>query len=109
MTGKVSGSWLKGYSWGPHRTGKGPGTYPWQIDMRVAIRTADGIPIIQQYMGAIARELTSPDANADRSWRTTAIYETEESGPLAWLNGILAIGIGWKEGNEAHYLYFTVR
>ena len=108
MQGQLSGAWLKGFSWGPHRTGEGAGTFPWQIDMRVAMRTDDGTAIVQHYMGAIARELVSIEPDADRSWRTTAIYETAENGPLAWLNGILAIGIGWKEGNEAHYLYYVV-
>lgn len=109
MEGKLSGTWLTGYSWGPHRTGKAAGTFPWHIDMRVAMRTEEGIPIIQQYMGAISRDLVDPDPTADRSWRTTAIYEINVTGALGWLNGILAIGIGWKYGNEAHYFYYTLR
>lgn len=108
MAGQLSGTWLKGFSWGPHRTGKAAETFPWQIDMRVALRTDDGTAIIQHYMGAISRDLVSPAADADRSWRTTAIYETEVGGALDWLNGIVAIGIGWKDANEAHYYYYTM-
>ena len=108
MAGHLTGTWLKGFSWGPHRTGQGAETFPWQIDMRVAMHTDDGTAIIQQYMGAISRDIVSPAANADRSWRTTAIYETEVGGKLDWINDIVAVGIGWKDANEAHYYYYTL-
>ena len=108
MAGVLTGTWLKGFAWGPHRTGRAEGSFPWHIDMRVAIRSGEGIGIVQQYMGAISRGLVSPDPQADHSWRTIAIYETELGGPLGWLNDIVAVGKGWKDGGEAHYLYYTL-
>jgi hypothetical protein len=108
MTGTLSGEWLKGYSWGPHRISKSETGFPWQIDMRVAMRTEDGIPIIQHYTGTVPREHAAPDPQADRSWRTTAVYETEGEGRMSWLNGIVAVGIGWPENNEVKYLYYIL-
>ena len=108
-TGALEAEWLKGFSWGPHRMGKADKTYPWQIDMRVGMRTAQGTAAIQQYIGTVPRQTVSADPAADRSWRTVAVFETEGEGPLAWINGVVALGIGWKEANEAQYLYYVLR
>ena len=114
--GAISGTWVEGFSWGPHRMARTGSTtdwqlqtsFPWHIDMRVVMRTGDDIPVVQQYLGSNSREMVSSDPDADRSWRTTALFETATTGPLSWLNEIVAVGVGWQESREAHYLYYTL-
>jgi hypothetical protein len=114
--GAIAGTWLEGFSWGPHRMARTDRSsewrleesFPWHIDMRVAMRTGDGVPVIQHYLGSNSREMFSGEADADRSWRTSAVFETATGGPLSWLNEIVAVGVGWQESREANYLYYTL-
>lgn len=106
--GQLKATWLKGMSWGPHRMGFTPTSFPWQIDMRVAMRATSGDIVVQQYIGALPSCIISPEPDADRSWRTVAVFEAPVSGENAWLNVVVALGIGWTENNEAHYRYYAL-
>ena len=106
--GLVDAEWVEGFSWGSHRMGTVAGRMPMHIDMRAAMVTDDGVPIIQHYTGVSQSELMSTEPGADRSWRTTAVFETAASGAYAWLNGVVAIGLGWAADNEAQYRYYIM-
>ena len=107
-SGLLNAEWPEGFSWGAHRMGSNGGMMPMQIDLRPVLVTDDGATIIQHYIGVSQTELMSVDPGADRSWRVTAVFEAPISGPYAWLNGIVAIGLGWAEEGEAQYRYYIV-
>jgi len=106
--GQIHAEWAEGFSWGPHRMGTVANMMPMHIDMRAAMVEDDQTPIIQHYTGVSQTELMSQEPGADRSWRTTAVFETSASGPHAWLNGVVAIGLGWTADNEAQYRYYVI-
>jgi hypothetical protein len=107
-TGQLSATWPAGFAWGAHRTSRTPEgefTLPLHIDMRVSLVTESGEALLQYYQGTTARSAIAPDPDTDRSWLTIAVFEAAVDGPNAYLNGIVALGIGWVEDNEAHYEY----
>ena len=109
VEGRLEGMWMKGISWGPHRMAFTPSSLPWQIDMKVMMQTKGGVPVLQQYLGTIPDRFAPGDTPDDASWRTAAVFETDIGSDLGWLNGVVAIGIGWKEHSEAHYHYYVLR
>ncbi|WP_373077467.1 hypothetical protein [Zhongshania sp.] len=106
--GALEGMWVKGLSWGPHRMSSSASSLPWQIDMKVMMQTKQGVPVLQQYLGTIPDRTAPGIAPNDPSWRTAAVFETDVNSEQSWLNEVVAVGVGWKEDNEAHYHYYIL-
>lgn len=107
VTGRLKAQWPAGFAWGAHRvaaSGEGH-NLPLHIDMRPGLRTSDGEALIQHYIGTTPRAVLDPSPDADRSWLTVAAFEAPATGPSAYLNEVLALGIGWVENGEARYEY----
>ena len=75
------------------------------IDARAILRTDDGALILMTYVGRVA---LPEDANADivdpsrYAIRTAPVFET--SAPAyRWLNGVVAIGLGYVGANTVGY------
>jgi hypothetical protein len=106
--GRLNAHWPVGFAWGPHRTARtdaGEFSLPFHIDMRVCLVADNGEALIQSYLGTTPRSAADPSPGADRSWITVAAYEAPAQGPLAYLNEVIALGVGWVENNEVHYEY----
>jgi hypothetical protein len=108
INGSIKGTMVKGMSWGPHRMSSSKTSFPWQIDMRVTLQTDDELSLLQHYIGTCPAEIASPDPRADRSWRTVAVYEAPIGSALSQFNELVAAGIGWQSGDEAHYIYYEL-
>jgi len=108
LKGSIAGTMTKGMSWGPHRMSNSETSFPWQIDMRVTLETNDGLSLLQHYIGTCPAEIVSPEPRADRSWRTIAVFEAPVGSDLSWFNEVVAAGIGWQSGDEAHYIYYEL-
>jgi len=85
------------------------------LDVRITLRTDDGDLIYAQYPGRfhgppdvmerIARgETVEP---SEYYFRTAPLFETA-SEKYGWLNGILAIGVGWRSARQVGYAVYTV-
>lgn len=107
VKGRLQAEWPAGFAWGAHRASHNDGSYnlPLHIDMRPGLRAAGGEALIQHYVGTTPRAVLDPSPDADRSWLAVAAFEAPAQGELAYLNEVLALGIGWVEDNEAHYEY----
>lgn len=107
VQGRLKAEWPAGFAWGAHRAALDPTSYnlPLHIDMRPGLRAASGEALIQHYVGTTPRAVLDPAPDADRSWLTVAAFEAPAKGELAYLNEVLALGIGWVEDNEARYEY----
>ena len=106
--GQLNASWPAGFAWGAHRTSRtatGEFTLPLHIDMRAGLVADNGDALLQYYLGTTPRSALDPSPGNDQSWLTAALFEAPASGPNAWLNDIVALGIGWVEDNEARYDY----
>ncbi len=106
--GRLNAHWPAGFSWGAHRasrTDAGEYALPLHIDMRAGLVAENGGFIIQSYIGTTPRSVLDPAPDADRSWITVATFEAPAEGELAYLNEVVALGIGWVEDNEACYEY----
>lgn len=97
---RIRGALLKGYSWAAHRM-KGADFGYMHYNVRVLIVTDDGHRIVMRYRG-----VNSP-AHADGSWRTGIVFEAED-GPYAWLNDVVAIGVGRKVGADVEYKVYAL-
>lgn len=105
-SGRLKAHWPTGFAWGAHRTALGDGYgMPFHIDLEVELVADNGEMILQHYIGTNSRAMLSPDPNADRSWRTVAVFEAPAQGPLSYLNDVVALGVGWIEDDEANYVY----
>jgi len=106
LHGRLNGRWPVGFAWGPHRCDATEQlTALKHIEMRAGIVADNGEPLVQSYIGTVPRSVADRSPGADISWITVATFEAPAEGPLAYLNEILAIGIGWAENNEAYYDY----
>lgn len=106
--GKLKAYWPAGFAWGAHRISTGdPSGYgmPFHIDLDVEMTATNGDMILQHYIGTSPRSMIDPSPDADRSWCTVAMFEAPASGEHAYLNGVVALGYGWMEANEANYSY----
>jgi len=106
--GRLNAHWPVGFAWGPHRTARtdaGDFNLPFHIDMRVGLVADNGEALIQSYLGTTPRSAADPSPDADRSWITAAAFEAPAQGPLAYLNDVIALGLGWVENNEVCYEY----
>jgi hypothetical protein len=92
----IGGFYPTGYSWSPHRLSMVDGMYFMHHDVNSVIEADDGAPILMSYTGLNSRQTSA------RSWRSAVLFEAP-SGPHAWLNEILAIGVGEYTGGGARY------
>lgn len=97
---RIKGELLQGFSWGPHRM-KGSDYGHLLYDARVLLLTDDGHRILARWHGA-----NSP-RYSDGSWRVGAVFEAED-GRHAWLNEVVAIGVGRKVGADVDYMFYAV-
>jgi hypothetical protein len=105
---RISGDFLAGYSWSPHRMSP-KGTYGqpdfemrMHYDVKTLLQAEDGTSILMSYTGATSA------AYAGRCWMTATQFEVPE-GQHAWLNEILAIGVGRWQGDGAEYKVYALR
>lgn len=107
VKGRLQAEWPAGFAWGAHRAAQDAASYnlPLHIDMRPGLRASNGEALIQHYVGTTPRAVLDPSPDADRSWLVVAAFEAPAEGELAYLNEVLALGIGWVEDNEARYIY----
>lgn len=98
---RIRGTLVQGFSWAPHRMKRGMDYGHLQYDARVLIQTEDGHRILGRWHG------TNSPTYADGSWRVGAVFEAE-NGPYAWLNGVVAIGVGRKDGPNVDYRFYAV-
>lgn len=105
---RISGEFLAGYSWSPHRMasiGK-PGESSVETlmhyDVKTLLRADEGDSILMSYTGATS------GAYARGSWMTATQFEVPE-GPHDWLNEILAVGVGRWQGDGAEYKVYALR
>lgn len=90
------------------------------IDVRLCLRTHDGATVLMTYQGRLqasaanaeyARDFTKPDdpAGADRYYfRTNPLFETGDE-RYAWLNAIVAVGMGRTGDGGVVYDIFEVK
>jgi len=79
---------------GDRVVGRADGTF--EINVLQPIRTHDGHTILMTYKGLIRGLDESADGPSDPSqvyWRTAPMFETAAE-PYAWLNGLVAVGVG---------------
>ena len=104
---QLSGEFLSGFSWSPHRTDvrSGDGTPGpdalWRFDVKTLLREDDGTPILMSYTGVAAPHYEPG------SWVTAILFEAPE-GPHGWLNEVQAIGFGRWAGDGAHYNVYAL-
>ncbi|MEL6245891.1 MAG: DUF3237 domain-containing protein [Pseudomonadota bacterium] len=90
---------------------RGDGSF--QIDVRAALKTHDGAMIYMQYLGRwhfppeVGAKLFDPEQAAsvspdDYYFRTTPYFETGDE-RYAWLNGIVAVGVGATKPGGVRY------
>jgi hypothetical protein len=86
-----------------------------RLDVRMTLKTDDGHLIYTSYSGIlqvsadVMRRITE-GANVDVSeyyFRATPLFETA-SGKYGWLNGIVALGLGWRTSAQAGYKVYQV-
>jgi hypothetical protein len=101
---QASGDWL---------LQRADGTY--QLDVRVTLQADDGALIFMSYRGVrhATAEVSDRLARGDRVdaseyyLRTTPLFETAD-GPHAWLNDIVAVGVGERLPDGVVYEVFEV-
>jgi hypothetical protein len=98
----MSGQFLPGYSWSPHRIGEQDGQPLLQYDVKTLLRTDDGTPVLMSYTGAYSKHYPA------MSWMTAVLFEVPE-GPHGWLNEIQGVGVGRWAGDGAEYIVYTLR
>jgi hypothetical protein len=98
----ISGEFLAGYSWSPHRIGQQDGQPLLQYDVRTLLRTNEGVPVLMSYTGAYSKSYPA------MSWMTGVLFEVPE-GPAAWLNEIQGVGVGRWAGDGAEYIVYALR
>ena len=85
------------------------------LDARLILKTDDGALILMTYRGV---RCASPEVNAriargdqvaptDYYLRTTPVFEAS-SPKYAWLNKIVSVGVGQREGNGVIYEVFEI-
>lgn len=87
-----------------------------QVDVRITLRSDDGCMIFVNYRGLVeippdirSRIAKGEDVPADRYYfRITPAFETGCQ-KLAWLNKLVAIGVGKKSSTAVSYDIFAVR
>jgi len=85
------------------------------LDVRITLRTDDGHLIYAHYPGRfhgppdVMQRIARGEAveASEYYFRTAPLFETA-SEKYAWLNGILAIGLGWRSGRQVGYTVYTV-
>ncbi len=85
------------------------------LDVRIVLETEDGVPIYTRYHGirtgpaAVMRRLAAGEAVAPEAYyfRTALVFETGDR-RYAWLNDLLAIGIGHRPPSGPVYRVFAV-
>ncbi len=102
---RISGEFLSGYSWSPHRMSpKGIHGEPgfemrMHYDVKTLLKADDGTSILMSYTGATS------SAYAGGSWMTATQFEVQD-GPHAWLNEVLGVGYGrWQEDGAEYKIY----
>jgi hypothetical protein len=91
----------------------------WQLDVRQILQTDDGALIYSYYRGRltappdVAAELADPEKidQVDPSryyFRTSPVFETS-SEKYAWLNSIVAIGVGRRITNGVAYNVYEIK
>lgn len=87
-----------------------------QLDVRITLRSDDGCMIFVNYRGLVdipsdirARIAKGEDVPADRYYfRITPVFETGCQ-KLAWINRLIAVGVGKKSSTGVTYDIFAVR
>jgi hypothetical protein len=87
-----------------------------QLDVRITLRADDGCMIFTNYRGLVdippdirARIAKGEEVPADRYYfRITPVFETGCQ-KLAWINKLIAIGVGKKSPSAVSYDIFAVR
>ena len=86
-----------------------------QLDARLILKIDDGALILMTYRGV---RCASPEVNAriargeqvapsDYYLRTTPVFETSSS-KYGWLNKIVSVGVGQRQGNGVTYEVFEI-
>lgn len=99
---RVSGEFIPGFSWSPHRMAElpeGPPLYHYDVD--TYLRAEDGTSILMSYTGV------SSASYLKWHWMTAVLFETE-AGPHEWLNQVQAIGYGEFKGDGAEYHIYAL-
>jgi hypothetical protein len=96
----MSGDFISGFSWSPHRMlEEEGGGLLLQYDVDTYLRTNDGTSILMSYTG-----VSSP-RYPKGFWMTAALFETG-AGPHEWLNQVQAVGFGaWKGDGAEYHIY----
>jgi hypothetical protein len=87
----------------------------YQMDVRLTLETDDGALVLMSYRGV---RYASPEVSArlakgervDRSeyyLRTTPFFETSDA-RYAWLNGVIAVGVGERSPDGVAYEVFEI-
>jgi hypothetical protein len=93
---RLSGEFVAGYSWSPHRTGDHRGERLQHYDVQTLLRATDGAPILMRYLGV------GSQAYGAGAWMTATLFEAPP-GPHGWLNEVQAVGLGRWAGDGAEY------
>jgi len=102
MGPKVSGDYLSGFSWSPHRMKRDGDQLLMQYDVDTLLRADDGSPILMSYTGVTSGRYPKG------TWMTAALFETT-AGAHDWLNEVQAIGYGRWAGDGAEYSVYALR
>jgi hypothetical protein len=98
---RLSGTFLPGFSWSPHKMGMQNDQPLLHYDVRTLLREADGTPILMSYAGVYS------SAGPAGAWLTATLFEVPE-GPHDWLNEIQAVGFGQSSGGGAFYKVYAL-
>ncbi len=91
----------------------------WRIDVRAAINTHDGHVIYVTYYGRLVMSPAAMEASGqgvalgdlDPStyyFRTAPLFEAAMDGPYAWLNHVVAVGMGQLQNGGVKYTIYQV-
>lgn len=98
---RLSGDFLTGFAWGPHRMLPGDVSLM-QYDMETFLKTDDGAEVLMSYTGCASPQYPK------HTWVTAALFEVAQ-GPHAWLNEVQTVGYGFYRGDGAEYFYYALR
>lgn len=87
-----------------------------QLDVRITLRTDDGAPIFVSYRGKVNMSTETRQRIADGEavdpseyyFRVAPFFETR-SEKYAWMNGVIAVGIGRRTATGVGYSIHVVR
>lgn len=101
---RLRGEYLPGYCWSPHRAAMSADGVFMNLDVNTLVRADDGTPVLMSYAGVVGGPGQDPG-----TWLTAMLFEAPVASPHAWLNEVLAFGLGRDTGDGAEYDVHALR